>query len=184
MNNKKITIYLIRHGQAHHNVRRRTKIKDPGLTKMGIKQAKRVKLYNEPDLVLFSPLSRTIETTQYIFKKIDEKFIPCSDLQETNAGVYPCDTGTYPEILQQKYRKFDFSNLHRLWYRPKLDLKRRVKNFLSYLSKIVKDDKNKKISCIVIVAHAGVIYEMIQKRSNNCQVHTCTFENGKLKIID
>ncbi len=169
-----VKILLIRHGQAYHNIDNNHSLKDPSLTKKGIEQAQNIQLKSNPDIVYFSPLTRTIETTKYIFKNknIDiKKFIPHEDLQEKYAGKCNCDTGICPKKLQKKFPMFDFLNLRRKWFKPNTDQNKRVKNFLKYLSKEL--DKKTHVKCVVIITHKGTIYRLTGKKVKNCEIVEC-----------
>ncbi len=182
-----VKILLIRHGQAYHNIDQNTNLKDPTLTKFGIEQAKNIKFKFNPDIVYFSPLTRTIETTKYIFKSKDidikdtKKFIPHEDLQETYAGEHPCDTGICPKSLQKKFPMFDFSNLREKWFEPIIIQEKRVKNFLIFLSKEL--DKKIYVKCIVVVTHGGTIYRLTGKIVENCEIVECKFMVKTAKLI-
>nr|QBK88869.1 MAG: histidine phosphatase superfamily protein [Mimivirus LCMiAC01] len=180
-----VKILLIRHGQAYHNIDNDYSLKDPTLTKLGIQQAKNIKFKLNPDIVYFSPLTRTIETTKYIFKNKDikdiKKFIPHEDLQETYAGERPCDTGICTKSLQKNFPTFDFSNLRKKWFEPTVIQEKRVKNFLTFLSKEL--DKKTDVKCVVVVTHAGTIYRLTGKKVENCEIVECKFMVKTAKLI-
>lgn len=97
-------IFFIRHGQAYSNIARcedRPDLRDPLLTELGIHQSTNIlPLFNSyinqrgdyvPDIILFSPLRRAIQTLNYSFIKYCERneiCIPLADLQENNNALY------------------------------------------------------------------------------------------------
>ncbi|KAK3117001.1 hypothetical protein LTR53_002083 [Teratosphaeriaceae sp. CCFEE 6253] len=94
-------IILTRHAQAEHNVTFDWSIRDAPLTPLGIKQAaslapKVAHLQAEVDLLVTSPLTRTIQTTRRGWAPALQRLglanvILFPQAQEVND--YPCDTG-------------------------------------------------------------------------------------------
>ena len=71
-------IYFIRHAEGYHNLNEKSwNIKYPRLTEKGKIQAKNAKnkVPSTVDLVLVSPLVRTLETADIIFDKNSNKFV-------------------------------------------------------------------------------------------------------------
>ncbi|CAO1627556.1 unnamed protein product [Sympodiomycopsis kandeliae] len=99
----KSTVIICRHSQAEHNVRDEYHIPDAPLTKpIGVSQAAKLpdftkQLQGQVDLIITSPLKRTLQTTLLGWKPAVERLgqqnvICLPQLQECNA--YPCDTGS------------------------------------------------------------------------------------------
>lgn len=65
------TVILIRHGEALHNASQNYEIHDPCLSELGVQQCKKLetqlrehcKVANDVDVIITSPMIRTIETT-------------------------------------------------------------------------------------------------------------------------
>src|SRR5271170_4322195 len=60
-------IWIIRHGQAVHNIQRGYPFPDPPLTKRGYQEASSITIDFTPDLIVVSPMRRTIETATAAF---------------------------------------------------------------------------------------------------------------------
>ncbi|KAI5807353.1 histidine phosphatase superfamily [Peziza echinospora] len=108
---------LIRHGEGVHNLTHDNNVHDPVLTTTGILQCNELNSnftaqtspHNlpPPNLLVSSPLTRTLQTTLISFSTFlrnnpDVKILPLALLQET--AEIPCDTGRSVEEL-----KLDFS---------------------------------------------------------------------------
>jgi len=115
-------ITLVRHGQAYHNLGWKYYLHDPYLTPLGEAQCHELskEFPSEPpvDLLVSSPLKRTIQTTLLGFKKQIESGVKVellAELQET-AGV-PCDTGSNRDDLEKEelFKGLDFSGLPDDW---------------------------------------------------------------------
>jgi broad specificity phosphatase PhoE len=164
------SILFVRHGQAYSNIARcedRPDLRDPFLTELGIHQSRNIipllshYLSSEfiPDLILFSPLRRAIQTLNSSLLKFcigTELCLPLADLQEDNNGLYACDTGHSPQKLQKQFPLFNFSSLPHDWMTDgihqsqieKLSLRHlRVRKWLSTTLK----------RKILIFAHQGTI---------------------------
>lgn len=87
---------------------------DPQLTELGIQQCTELRKafphHENIDLIVASPLRRTIYTALYSFEPVlkaegagDKKVIALPLVQET-ADV-PCDTGSDPEVLVEEFLK-------------------------------------------------------------------------------
>jgi len=115
-------ITLVRHGQAHHNINCNYHLHDPYLTPLGEAQCHELskEFPSEPpvDLLVSSPLKRTIQTTLFGFKKQVEsgaKVELLAELQE--AEGFPCDTGSSRDELEKEelFQGLDFSGLPDDW---------------------------------------------------------------------
>lgn len=129
----KPTIYLVRHAESVHNVSKDFNHHDPGLTQTGFAQASALadtfSALPPVEVILTSPLSRTIETTLAGFSSIlsnalsidspttsaerAAKLILDPDLQERSD--LPCDTGSDLSILKAKFPGLDYSPLEEGW---------------------------------------------------------------------
>jgi len=115
-------ITLIRHGQAHHNVGLKHHLPDPCLTPLGEAQCDELskEFPSEPpvDLIVSSPLKRTIQTTLLGFKKQVESGVKIellAEIQETTGK--PCDIGSSRDELEKEelFQGLDFSGLPDDW---------------------------------------------------------------------
>lgn len=114
------TLVLIRHAEALHNRTGDGSIRDPKLTPLGIRQSEALRqslIQNLPkdidvELIVASPMRRTLETTMIALDWLVEKGIRVkvdADWQE----IYdkPCDTGSPLPDLKRPFPAFDFSTL-------------------------------------------------------------------------
>ncbi|OTA95182.1 hypothetical protein M434DRAFT_10090 [Hypoxylon sp. CO27-5] len=99
-------IHVMRHAQGYHNIGSMGVYeKDPRLTTIGLTQCAQVDEASpfNPDLIISSPMKRTIETSAVSFQTAitDGKFVVLlPDLQEI--GAYPCNIGSpRTEILKE-----------------------------------------------------------------------------------
>lgn len=105
------TVHLVRHAQGFHNLSvKNHAMHDPLLTPAGIEQcrilAKDFPFKNDVELVVASPLKRTIYTALYSFPEPIEKrhlkVIAMPELQETSD--LPCDTGSSPAEVAKEFQ--------------------------------------------------------------------------------
>ncbi|KAH7149079.1 histidine phosphatase superfamily [Dactylonectria estremocensis] len=116
------TIHILRHGQALHNVQRGYPHRDPPLTDLGTQQARSVQPPAVPDLILISPMTRTIQTALLVFPhllntspaKVDVQIWP--DLREGYDAI--CNKGVARAVLAVKFPQFDFSACPEEWEYP------------------------------------------------------------------
>ena len=166
------TLYIIRHGQAEHNVASDHSIRDPKLTQLGQEQSKAIKLPKTPEIILISPLTRTIQTASFAFPDRVSSFELDIYLQEREAGSKPCDTGREAAELVKEFEHLDqslFSQLSSEWYHPKMTAEERVDHFKSCIRKRTE-------TVIAVVAHDGVFQTMFKKILKNGEVCEIEFE--------
>ena len=119
-----INLYLIRHGEAIHNVLFKqvgmktffdTDFYDTKLTNLGHNQAINLgetwEEINKIDLVLVSSLTRTLQTAQNIFKGKNVKMISLDCLKEYPQGLHTCNKRDSKNKLENKFPNIDFTNL-------------------------------------------------------------------------
>ncbi|KAJ6035800.1 phosphoglycerate mutase [Penicillium herquei] len=94
-------IHCVRHGQGEHNLSHDNhNMPDPSLTTLGEEQSRNIAenyrgVFEGSELILASPLRRTISTALFAFQPIldgGKKVVAWPDLQE--ASYLPCDTGS------------------------------------------------------------------------------------------
>ncbi|RSL46209.1 hypothetical protein CEP54_013948 [Fusarium duplospermum] len=112
------TIHILRHGQGRHNVQRGYPYRDPPLTEVGCEQAKAVRraLSVKPDLILVSPMTRTIQTMNIVFghlfndssgnKKVEVQVWP--ELRE--AQTQSATKGYLEQSWPPKHRSYQFAS--------------------------------------------------------------------------
>ena len=174
-------IYLIRHGEGYHNLLNKDldnwHIEYPRLTTNGIYQCLEVKK-NIPrvDIILTSPLRRTLETSEFIFgnlvkvKALDwiREFIsnPC-DFKESNVEIsktfYYVDFGL-------SYDNYNYNEKE-----TENDIDKRIDLFFNYLNEIEFNE-------IAVVTHGAFLQRFINKYGDNLNISNKEwFENCEIR---
>ncbi len=155
-------IYIFRHGQSSYNKAERfTGWHDPGLTKLGIKQAKEVakKLKNKKFGIAFcTRLRRSKQTLREVLKHHPEcrKIIEDDRMIERNYGKL--NGLTHREFIKRA-GEAEYNLIHRGFYTspPRGEsfaaIEKRVKSFIKDLKKIMKKEKTN----VTISAHGNSI---------------------------
>jgi broad specificity phosphatase PhoE len=128
------TIHLIRHAEALHNVADDWALPDPPLTDRGFAQARGMpreyaqlmvrprlgKVYprwtplqDSCDLIVASPLRRTLQTTLFGLEPCIRRGVPVillGELQE--CGANPCDTGSSLDVLRSEFGQHQAFSFH------------------------------------------------------------------------
>jgi len=140
-------IYLIRHGQKH------THVGDPGLTEVGIKQAKQTGQYLSQfpiSKIISSPTKRTIETAKNIAEIMDLEYSSDNDLIERMDWTDP--NVTRNEFLQEWIKSTNNRD-----YVPKYgDSSKSTGKRVSQLINKIADEH------IVLVTHGGAILDYLR----------------------
>ncbi|KAH8673088.1 histidine phosphatase superfamily [Ilyonectria robusta] len=172
------TIHILRHGQALHNVQRGYPHRDPPLTELGIQQATDVQPPTTPDLILISPMTRTIQTALLVFPhllstspaEVEVQIWP--DLREGYDAI--CNKGVARADIAAKFPQFDFSACSEEWdYPPHSpeDATARAERVRQRLQVLSKSYKN-----IFLVTHRGFIAFLVQgDRFDVCECRSYKF---------
>eukprot|EP01130_Rhizamoeba_saxonica_P011495 TRINITY_DN4775_c0_g2_i1.p1 TRINITY_DN4775_c0_g2~~TRINITY_DN4775_c0_g2_i1.p1 ORF type:complete len:264 (+),score=40.42 TRINITY_DN4775_c0_g2_i1:201-992(+) len=193
---KHVTAYVIRHGEAQHNINPNNwKIRDPSLTQKGVDQCKNTgqllqSLLNKvPDVVLVSPLKRTIQSAVHMFEGwiIDGqlKVVLMPELQEIEN--LPCDTGSKVSELKDEfggaYPMIDFDHLELDWYVKSYknddhELKKKiiVERFTALSNYL---DRNYQGKTVLIVAHQGVFRVNLGIIMDNAEYRIFKYSEGE-----
>ena len=175
-------IFCIRHGQALHNVlfweigqKAYLKYRDTPLTAEGVKQSQLLgESYftlgnNNIDLIIVSPLLRTLQTATNIFCKNLEDVPPCpmvalDCVMEYPQGLDKCNHRK--SILELKYcfPKIDFSKIEYdedpVWRKyeiePIEELEKRIQKMIEFIKS--RPEKN-----IALVSHASYLGQYLYK---------------------
>ena len=169
-------IYCIRHGLALHNVLGQEigskayfleKCFDAPLVDKGILQAKELgKKWDNLDKiqkVFVSPLTRTLQTTENIFKdKIGLKIIALDGIKEFPQGMETCNKRREKKELEVNFKSIDFSELDsdtdQMWREDRFEtieeLEQRIEDFKNLLKKL--DDEN-----VAVVSHSSFLKQML-----------------------
>ena len=151
-------VHIVRHGEALHNVQRGYPDRDPPLTKAGNASTKRINLNVRPDLILISPMTRTIETAMNLFPflngagpwEVPTQIWP--NLREANDAI--CNKGLSRAELASKFPQFDFSECHEEWDYPEHSIESATTRGENVRRRL--KDLSTTYSNIVVVTHRGI----------------------------
>ena len=172
-------LYFIRHGEGYHNLTtngyHNYHIKYPRLTVKGIHQCQETRQQLKDikfDLVIVSPLRRTLETATYIFRK-SIKTICMEEIREVISNT--CDLREPISDVSLFFEHIDFSRINDLWdYNDKesdIDIEIRIKKFMKYL--IHSSYHN-----IAVVSHGEFLNRFLKKYSSELNITYNTFMNN------
>ncbi|KAF2826761.1 phosphoglycerate mutase-like protein [Ophiobolus disseminans] len=157
-------VHIVRHGEALHNVQRGYPHRDPPLTQAGAQVTEGIALSMNPDLIIVSPMTRTIQTAMNLVPSLQYASgfeVPVQiwpDLQEANDAI--CNKGLSRTEMQAKFPQFDFSACHEEWdysdhtVEGATQRAESVRQRLRDLSTTFKD--------IVIISHRGFIAYLVE----------------------
>ena len=161
-------LYLIRHGHSLHNelfhkigvkAFRTPETIDSPLTNEGhlqsIELGQSWTKKREIELVLVSPLTRTLETAMNIFGDTDIPMISDEFLREYPIGEDTCNKRSSLTLLKNKYPRVDFNlktDQDTLWTK---DYRETIVELEQRLDEMVKYLQNRKEKNIAIVGHSS-----------------------------
>jgi len=164
-------ICIIRHGEAVHNVHHGYAFPDPPLTERGYQEASAISLDFKPDLILVSPMRRTIETAFAAFTPAffdTRESLPIEvwpDLREAYDAV--CNHGSPISVLQKEYPHLDFSECNSEWTYEK-HTHSGAEQRAERVRQRLKEHPAQKI---VLITHRGFIGHLVESRKfGNCEV--------------
>ena len=159
-------VHCVRHAQGYHNLSLANhSMPDPSLTPLGQEQcrnlAKSFPYHDSVELLVSSPLRRTLYTTLYGFAPELERGMTIIALPEAQeVGDVPCDTGSDPEKLREEMKgePVDLRRVKKGWntkkgrWAPTADaLEKRARETRQWLK--VRPEKE-----IVLVTHGGFLH--------------------------
>ena len=182
-------IYLIRHAQSEANAAidldNPTHYYDSQITSFGKKQAMKAKKILKDisfDLMLCSPLTRTLQTFSLIFPKPIKNTLILPFVREHLDAS--CDVGRQPKVLKNEFPNLNFSHVKEFWWnndkfidekkinRESIqDLDKRVLMFKDWLKK--RPEKK-----IALVSHGTFISRIIYFHLGNCEFEVWYPDNG------
>ena len=184
-------IYFIRHAEGYHNLSEKAwNIKYPRLTEKGINQAKNTKnkVPEHIDLVLVSPLVRTLQTADIIFKSKKNKFVSEEFIKEK--VVNPCDYRQPVSEVEDEFNYVNFDNINDDYnfnkYESDIDVSQRMDQFYDWI--LNRNENN-----IAVVSHGQFLYQFINKFGNqlnidnkdwmdNCEVRIGNLKRGNSEL--
>ena len=168
------TVVLIRHGEGEHNVNKDYTLKDPVLTEKGRAQATKMREADIPgkldtQLVVVSPLRRTLQTALYAFGESYPKVkFYCNPLLQ-EIGECASDIGSERLLLKEWFGEepYSFDELEDDWYEKKdiylgKRVPERVSRFVSWL-------RQREERSIIVVSHYGILEMMVGRKFHICE---------------
>ncbi|KZM19154.1 uncharacterized protein EKO05_0003189 [Ascochyta rabiei] len=157
-------VHIVRHGQSLHNVERGYPHRDPPLTSSGQEATRLIEIPAAPDLIIISPMTRTIQTAMNMFPAVfsttplpvDVQIWP--DLRETYEAE--CNKGLSREAISAKFPQLDFADCASEWEYPPHTMAgatARAESVRRRLKELSKEHRN-----IVLVTHRGFIEFLVQ----------------------
>jgi broad specificity phosphatase PhoE len=189
-----VQIVLIRHGksqaQGATSVARKkdASLTDARLSTEGIIQATNLtpivaKNVAAIDLVITSPLSRALQTTQIIFEPLGKekknKVIVHDLFRELNSNHHspiPENKGRPLHSIQQDFAEFNFSHVSEVWPEWRPGLERDGLSVLEALEWLAIQAQERELKRIVVVAHHNWICCAL---SNDHRAHHVQIENAE-----
>jgi broad specificity phosphatase PhoE len=171
-------VHIIRHGEALHNIQRGYPHCDPPLTEAGKQATKTIELPISPDVIVISPMTRTLQTAMNMFPYLQDgasASIPVQiwpDLREANDAV--CNKGRARADIQAQFPQFDFSECYEEWSyacHTIVDATERAERIRQRLYLLSTTFKN-----IIVITHRGIIAYLVQgQRFNPAEVRSYRF---------
>ncbi|KAJ4485519.1 histidine phosphatase superfamily [Lentinula aciculospora] len=179
-------IHALRHGQAIHNVQKGWPERDPPLTEQGIVEATGVPITFFPDLIICSPMARTIQTLYAILTKLKDHPMQSSsnrdmpvaveiwpELRETHDHA-TCNLGRSRAELEAAYPSLDFSQCHEEWDYPGHTDERAFQRAESLLQELRTRPENN----VLIISHRGILqYTFGGEIFRNCEIRSYEFND-------
>ena len=171
-------VHIIRHGQSLHNVERGYPYRDPALTNAGLNAAKHIKVSAMPDLIVISPMTRTIQTALNAFPsnfsstpfQAEVQIWP--DLREAHDAN--CNKGVSRTEMLAKFPQFNFAECPEEWDHPPHsieDATARAETVRQRLKELSKQYAN-----IALITHRGFIAFLVQgDRFDVCETRSYRF---------
>lgn len=197
MNNSKLIIYLMRHGETEWNVEEKFQgqLNSP-LTLNGIKKIENTaKQLENVDFkaVYVSQMGRTQDTAKIIVDNnrylSSNKKIQLQQMRELNEIHFGIWQGmTYKEILEkypeEGYNYFNNPNKYEAWVTGGEDLEEGLERFINGLNKIVEFEKN---GNILVVTHGTVLelfFNYLENRKIDDLDERKLIKNGDFKVYE
>jgi broad specificity phosphatase PhoE len=187
-------LYCIRHGTALHNVnflkigrKAYTDFKDTPLIDKGKIEAIKLgtdwkDLFNV-ELVLVSPLSRTLDTAKYVFQNYDDvPIIALDELMEHPQAEELCNQRFDKTELVNRYPNIDFSNISdnpKIYWSDKLVHEKELVNLDNRINIFKEFVRKRPEKTIAIVSHSSLLGHMMHNKigdENNELKHCSPYE--------
>jgi hypothetical protein len=179
-------IYLMRHGESEANISRRD-VPDPNLTQLGLAQAKswQESIGNfQPDIVLVSPLRRTVLTALHAFSYEEVPFLLCRFAREIG---WSCNENTIystpqkmVDMLSELPRGDEVHGVAEALIAAPDD----PPDEMASLQRLKVVLASRPERTIVVVCHFGVIAALTGCRAKNGDIYECEWGfNDELRVL-
>jgi len=176
----------MRHGESQANVSRHD-VPDPNLTAVGLAQAKS---WQETigdfgaEIVLVSPLRRTVQTACHAFKYEEVPFLLCRCARELGCGcgenTIHLDATQMKRMLGNLPRGSEVHGIEQALYEAPDD----PVDELASLEQLKVTIAKRPESVVAVVCHFGVINALTGFRAQNCDVYECEWDSdNELKVV-
>ena len=178
-----MVVYIMRHGQTVWNAKDITQGRSQNrLSKLGKAQveevAKKFK-QGDVDIIITSPLMRTMQTANIVNKVLKAKIVRDKKLIEIDNGVL---TGRAKETLTEEEKRLKKENSHLLKMESVQDVVDRVRDFSGFLLSNFYDKK------VLVVTHnivAFILEKILLKDEkdvlNYYEIHEGKYDNAELR---
>ena len=171
-------VHIIRHGEALHNVDAGYLFRDPRLTHAGFEAAKEIKLSSIPDLILISPMTRTIQTALNAFPSILGS-VPF----QTEVQIWPelreaydaeCDKGVSRKEMSGKFPQFSFAECPEEWDYPPFSAEDAITR--AEVVRLRLKELSKQYGNVAVITHRRFIAFLVQgDKFDVCETRTYRF---------
>ena len=180
------TLYCIRHGVAEHNINYfkygsqtfyDPQFTDTKLVDEGIQQATSLRdswtQLKDIDLVVVSPLMRTLQTAEILFNGTNKPIIALDYIREYPLGLHTCNKRSSKEEYMKLFPKVDFSNLQtnndEVWSSTKEESKESLNSRIQELLQFVKSRSETNIALVNHCSFIGQLKDQEIKYLDNGQ---------------
>lgn len=183
------TLYCIRHGTSLHNklfheIGRRAykEYRDTSLLQEGIMEAEKLNTnwdaIDEIELVIVSPLSRTIETALQVFKNKNVPIISIDCILEHPQSEDICNMRLNKIKLIEKYPLIDFSLLsenNKLYWHEKYEESQEIKQLNSRIHEFKCFIHTRHENNIAVVSHSSFLSQFMFGKTGDesCELKHC-----------
>jgi len=179
-------IYLMRHGESEANISRRD-VPDPSLTQLGFAQAKSWQETIgdlQPDIVLVSPLRRTLLTALNAFEHEDVPLLLCRFAREIGWACNENTIHSTPESMRKMLKTLPRGDEVYGVNEALIPAADDPKDEMESLQRLKLVLASRPENTIVVVCHFGVIAATCGCRAKNGDVYECEWGyNDELRVL-
>lgn len=174
-------IYFIRHAEGYHNLpplgnTKNYDIKYPKITENGFSQIDNTKslLKNENiEIILVSPLRRTLQTAGGIFNKDKDLFIANEDIREIVTN--PCDLRRDIDKIEAEFPFIDFSQVEK---KEKFCVTETIQSYNKRMDNFYKWLSENTYKSIAVVSHGVFLHTFLRKYGEKLGIEDLSYFNN------